>query len=203
MNTVLQYFFFAVFAYLIGSVPVAYLIGQKIRNLDVREVGEGNVGARNVFHTVGHQWGSIVFLGDFGKGILVAAVVSQESKYVLALSGFFLLLGHGFPVWLKFIGGKGLSPVGGFTATLLPMSSMVGIGFSVLVWLSVRKFMPTTVAVIVCAVGLAPFFGYSTPRILISIGLFALVGVKRKIDAPRTKKIERNNEWNRLTGGMI
>ena len=203
MNTVLPYFFFAVFAYLIGSVPVAYLIGQKIRNLDVREVGEGNVGARNVFHTIGHQWGSIVFLGDFGKGILVAAVVSQESKYVLALSGFFLLLGHGFPVWLKFIGGKGLSPVGGFTATLLPMSSMVGIGFSVLVWLSVRKFMPTTVAVIVCAVGLAPFFGYSTPRILIPIGLFALVGVKRKIDEPRTQKIERDNGWNRLTGGMI
>ena len=157
MNTVLPYFFFALFAYLIGSIPVAYLIGQKIRNVDVREVGEGNVGARNVFHTVGHKWGSIVFLGDFGKGILVAAIVSQESKDVIALAGFFLLLGHGFPVWLKFIGGKGLSPVGGFTATLLPMSSIVGIGFSVFIWLSVRKFMPTTVAVIVCAVGLAPF----------------------------------------------
>tara|TARA_B100000902_G_C26977825_1_gene748717 strand:+ start:40 stop:651 length:612 start_codon:yes stop_codon:yes gene_type:complete len=203
MNTVLPYSFFALFAYLVGSIPVAYLIGRKIKNVDVREVGEGNVGARNVFHTVGHEWGSIVFLGDFGKGILVAAVVSQESKYVIALSGFFLLLGHGFPVWLKFIGGKGLSPVGGFTATLLPMSSMVGIGFSFLVWLSIRKFMPTTVAVIVCAVGFAPFFGYSTSRILISIGLFALVGVKRKIDEPRTKKIERNNEWNKLTGGMI
>ena len=203
MNTVLPYFFLALFAYLIGSIPVAYLIGQKIRNVDVREVGEGIVGARNVFHTVGHKWGSIVFLEDIGKGILVAAIVSQESKDVIALAGFFLLLGHGFPVWLKFIGGKGLSPVGGFTATLLPMSSIVGIGFSVFIWLSVRKFMPTTVAVIVCAVGLAPFFGYSTSRILIPIGLFALVGVKRKIDEPRTKKIERNNEWNRLTGGMI
>ncbi|MEG3586024.1 MAG: glycerol-3-phosphate acyltransferase [Actinomycetota bacterium] len=203
MSTVISYCFFALFAYAIGSIPVAYLIGRKVRNIDVRDVGEGNVGARNVFHIVGYEWGSIVFLGDFGKGIIVAATVSQQNKYVIALSGFFLLLGHGFPVWLKFIGGKGLSPVGGFTATLLPISSMVGIGLSALVWLALRKFMPTTVTVIVCAIGLAPFFGYPSSRILIPIGLFALVGLKRKIDEPRTKKIEGSSEWNRLTGGMI
>jgi len=49
MSTVTSYCFFALFAYAIGSIPVAYLIGRKIQNIDVREVGEGNVGARNVF----------------------------------------------------------------------------------------------------------------------------------------------------------
>ncbi|HJM29389.1 MAG: glycerol-3-phosphate acyltransferase [Acidimicrobiales bacterium] len=193
----------ALFSYVIGSIPIAYLVGRKVESVDVREVGEGNVGARNVFHTVGHKWGSLVFLGDFGKGMIVASAVSDQSKYVMGLSGFFLFLGHGFPVWLKFLGGKGLSPVGGFTATLLPLSSLLGIGISALVWLFVRRFMPTTVTVIICAIGLAPFFGYSISRILIPIGLFVMVGAKRKLDEPRTRKIEGRNDWNRLTGGMV
>ena len=203
MSTSLIYVLYALVAYVIGSVPSAYLVGQKVKNIDVREEGEGNVGARNVFHTVGHRWGSTVFLLDFGKGILVASIVSDENNYVIALSGFCLLLGHGFPIWLKFIGGKGLSPVGGFTATLLPLSSILGIGFSGIVWLATRKFMPTTVTVIICAVGFAPFFGYSVSRMLIPISLFALVGVKRKFDEPRTKEIEGSSDWDRLSGGMV
>ena len=57
----------ALFSYVIGSIPIAYLVGRKVESVDVREVGEGNVGARNVFHTVGHKWGSLVFLGEIGR----------------------------------------------------------------------------------------------------------------------------------------
>jgi hypothetical protein len=53
--------------YLIGSIPLAYWIGKFSARVDIRDAGEGNVGARNVFHVVGHRWGIIAFIGDFGK----------------------------------------------------------------------------------------------------------------------------------------
>ena len=200
MNSIAYYLVTGLCAYLVGSIPVAYMIAKIIKSIDVRSVGAGNVGARNVFHTVGHRWGSLVFLFDFAKGAAVAALVSNEGSIRIAFAGFFLLLGHAFPIWLKFIGGKGLSPVGGFTAALLPYSALIAICISGLVWLNTRKFMPTTVTAIILTIALGPIFSYQLERMLIPIGLFILVGVKRKIDEPRTKKIEGSNDWSKLSG---
>ncbi|MEC7292993.1 MAG: glycerol-3-phosphate acyltransferase, partial [Actinomycetota bacterium] len=111
-----------------------------------------------------------------------------------------LLVGHGFPIWLRFIGGKGLSPVGGFTAALLPYSALIAIAVSGLAWLKTRKFMPTTVTVIILTIALAPIFEYQLEKMLIPIGLFILVGLKRKIDEPRTREIEGTNDWPKLSG---
>ena len=69
-------------------------------------------------------------------------IVSNESSVRIAFAGILLLVGHGFPIWLRFIGGKGLSPVGGFTAALLPYSALIAIAVSGLAWLKTRKFMP-------------------------------------------------------------
>ena len=200
MNSFVYYLLLGVSAYLLGSIPVAYIIGRAVKSLDVRSVGEGNVGARNVFHTVGHRWGSLVFLLDFSKGAVIAALVSNQNSARVAFAGFFLLLGHGFPVWLKFIGGKGLSSVGGFTAALLPYSALIAVVVSGLVWLKTRKFMPTTVTVVFLSIAFAPLFGYQLQRILIPVGLFLLVGLKRKVDEPRTKKIEGSSDWHKLSG---
>lgn len=200
MNSIPYYLVTGLCAYLVGSIPVAYMIAKVIKSVDVRSEGEGNVGARNVFHTVGHRWGLLVFLFDFAKGAAIAALVSNEGSIRIAFAGFFLLLGHAFPIWLKFIGGKGLSPVGGFTAALLPYSALIAICISGLVWLKTRKFMPTTVTVIILTIALGPIFNYQLERMLIPIGLFILVGVKRKIDEPRTKKIEGSNDWSKLSG---
>ena len=127
MNSVIYYLPIGVIAYFLGSIPVAYIIAKAVRSIDVRKAGEGNVGARNVFHTVSPQWGSLVFLLDFAKGAVLAVIVSNESPARIAFAGILLLVGHGFPVWLRFIGGKGLSPVGGFTAALLPYLSLIHI----------------------------------------------------------------------------
>ena len=68
---------------------------------------EGNVGARNVFHTVGPGGDSLVFLLDFAKGAVLAVIVANESSVRIAFAGILLLVGRGFPIWLRFIGGKG------------------------------------------------------------------------------------------------
>ena len=200
MNSVIYYLLIGVIAYFLGSIPVAYIVAKAVRNIDVRKAGEGNVGARNVFHTVGPRWGSLVFLLDFAKGAVLAVIVSNESPARIAFAGILLLVGHGFPVWLRFIGGKGLSPVGGFTAALLPYSALIAIAISGLTWLKTRKFMPTTVTVIIFTIALAPIFEYQLEKMLIPIGLFILVGLKRKIDEPRTRVIEGSNDWPELSG---
>ena len=63
-----------------------------------------------------------------------------------------------------------------------------------------RKFMPTTVTVVFLSIAFAPLFGYQLQRILIPVGLFLLVGLKRKVDEPRTRKIEGSSDWRKLSG---
>lgn len=191
----------ALFAYFVGSVPVAYLIARAVGGLDIRLAGEGNVGARNVFHEVGTHWGIITFLGDFAKGSIVAVALADAPRWQLALGGLFVLVGHAFPVWLGFLGGKGLSTVGGFGAVLLPWATLLGAVGAGAVWALTRRFMPTLVTVIVVTLVVAPAVGHAFSRVALVFGLFVLVGVKRALDEPRMRDIEAATGWDRLNGG--
>jgi glycerol-3-phosphate acyltransferase PlsY len=108
----------AVIAYFIGSFPTGYVVGR-IRGVDVRKVGSGNVGATNVTRVLGKQFGYPVFLLDFLKG-LVPVLLAREianrcqlgstaTDLCVALGGIFSVLGHSYPVWLGFKGGKGVA----------------------------------------------------------------------------------------------
>ncbi len=191
----------AAFAYLVGSIPVAFLVARTVGGVDIRDEGEGNVGARNVFHEVGSHWGIITFLGDFAKGALVAVALEGGPRWHLALGGVFVLMGHAFPIWLGYIGGKGLSTVGGFSAVLLPWAGLVGAAGAGLVWVLTRRFLPTTVTAIVLALISEPLVGHSYAHLVVVLGLFVLVGVKRAIDEPRMREVEAATGWDRLEGG--
>jgi acyl phosphate:glycerol-3-phosphate acyltransferase len=128
----------AVGAYLIGSVPSGFLIGR-IRGVDLRQVGSGNIGATNALRVLGKKWGYVVFAADFLKGFLAvtitltAARISGRSDAVLAgiIAGIFVMIGHIFPVWLGFKGGKGIATAGGIMLGSFPiLVFLVGI----LVW---------------------------------------------------------------------
>ncbi|HZB41075.1 MAG TPA: glycerol-3-phosphate acyltransferase, partial [Ilumatobacter sp.] len=99
----------AVLAYLIGSIPSAYIVGRLVAGVDVRVAGEGNVGARNAYHLVGHGWGVAVCLIDAAKGGAVAVALRDRPTWQLMLGGIAVIAGHGFPIWLGFIGGKGVA----------------------------------------------------------------------------------------------
>ena len=105
-------------AYLIGSFPSGYVAGR-MRGLDIRTVGSGNVGATNVTRVLGKQFGYPVFAVDFLKGlvpVLLARVIAQrcqldsiQSDLCAAVAGIFSVIGHSYPVWLGFKGGKGVA----------------------------------------------------------------------------------------------
>jgi glycerol-3-phosphate acyltransferase PlsY len=188
------------FGYLIGSIPVAHLVARQVAEVDVRTAGEGNVGARNVFHVVGPRWGIVTFLGDFAKGAVVAAVFLGSPSWRLAVAGAAVLVGHAFPVWLGFVGGKGLSTVGGFAAVLLPLGATVGGLAAAAVWAGTRRFLPTLVTVIVVAIVVAPLTGTALSTVAVVVVLFCLTGVKRALDEQRMREVEAETGWNRVWG---
>jgi glycerol-3-phosphate acyltransferase PlsY len=191
----------ALVAYLIGSIPAAYLVGRMAGGLDVRVAGEGNAGARNVFHEVGPVWGVVVFGADFGKGLLVALLFRGDPLWQLGIAGVFVILGHGYPIWLRFVGGKGLASAIGFMVGLLPLAALVGTTAAAVTWLVSWRFLPTTVAAIVVTIVSAPLTGAPWAWIGISLGVFLTVALKRLADEARMREIESRTGWDRARGG--
>jgi acyl phosphate:glycerol-3-phosphate acyltransferase len=104
---------FILAAYLLGSIPFGLIAGLQVKGLDIREHGSKNTGATNVFRVVGKKWGIAVLLLDALKGY-VACILPALLGYSLALPfqlllGVSAILGHSFPVWLRFKGGKGVA----------------------------------------------------------------------------------------------
>ena len=106
--------FFLITAYLFGSVPFGFLMGRWVKGIDIREQGSKNTGATNVFRTVGKKWGILVLFLDALKGALACLFPLLFSDVEITalfklLLGAAAILGHTFPVWLGFAGGKGVA----------------------------------------------------------------------------------------------
>jgi len=97
--------------YLLGSIPFGVLIARVVGGADIRRAGSGNIGATNVARVVGAKAGIATLLLDAGKGALAVwiAMRLRPSEAVIAAAGLAAILGHLFPVWLKFRGGKGVA----------------------------------------------------------------------------------------------
>jgi len=126
-------------AYLIGSIPFGYLIGR-MRGVDVRTVGSKNIGATNVYRTVGKKWGFLAFFCDFLKGfaptMLAVSWVAGVSDLAVAV-GLVCVVGHTLTVFMKFRGGKGVATAFGMLMALVPVPALCAFGiFVVTVWLS-------------------------------------------------------------------
>ena len=126
-------------AYLVGSVPFGYLIGRA-RGVDVRTVGSKNIGATNVYRTVGKGWGLLAFLCDFLKGLLpTLAAMHFHGRFAnLAVCvGLACVIGHTLTVFMRFRGGKGVATAFGMFMALVPYPTLAAFAvFVVTVWLS-------------------------------------------------------------------
>lgn len=123
-------------AYLLGSIPFGLIIG-KINGVDIRTQGSCNIGATNVTRVVGKWWGKLCFFCDFAKGLLPVLAVRYFLRKTTGGTGDLLpellpvltalcaVLGHIFPVYLKFKGGKGVSTVAGVVLALHPLSVVI------------------------------------------------------------------------------
>ena len=113
-----------VVAYLVGSVPFALLLARKWGAADLRRIGSGNVGAANALRASGIRAGVLVAILDIGKGAASVALASHFSSAAAApaLAGFSAIVGHIYPVWLRFRGGKGVATACGVFSVLTPFA---------------------------------------------------------------------------------
>ncbi len=135
-----EFFLIPAAAYLIGSIPFGYLIG-KWHGIDVRTVGSGNIGATNVTRTVGRKAGKLCFFLDFVKGalpVILAKYFAPETPELALAAGLTTILGHIFPVYLKFKGGKGVSTAAGVALALAPYPLLTALAVWAAVFLAGR-----------------------------------------------------------------
>jgi glycerol-3-phosphate acyltransferase PlsY len=110
-------------AYLLGSIPFGLLLGKLFGAADVRKAGSGNIGATNVARVAGPLAGILTLLLDAAKGalaVVLAARLSDQSSTWMMIAGLSTLVGHCFPIWLGFHGGKGVATAAGVFLVLCP-----------------------------------------------------------------------------------
>lgn len=118
-----------IFSYLLGSFPTAVVVSRLTRGVDIRDLGDGNMGARNMYRTLGHGAGVAVALADACKGaisVLVARWLGL-TPFWQAGAGVMSVLGHDFPVYVKFRGGQGLATILGTFLALFPSQTALGL----------------------------------------------------------------------------
>jgi glycerol-3-phosphate acyltransferase PlsY len=124
-------------SYFIGSIPTGYLTARLLKGVDIRTIGSGGTGATNVRRVAGKRWAVFVTVLDMLKGVfalLFTAVATGALPWGLALSGFAAVMGHNYPVWLKFKGGKGVATTYGVMFFLWPYESFAVTLLSGAVW---------------------------------------------------------------------
>jgi len=192
MPEVIKFVLLLIGAYLLGSVPSAYLVAKWRRGIDIRQYGSGNVGASNVLATVSKRWAIPVTVFDIGKGALTVGVAQLlglgAAQQITA--GIVTIIGHNWPVFLKFRGGRGIYTSLGVITMLSPKLGLIMLVLSH----TLAPIRQLAVGVFIALVSL-PIFSWFLwqpldieARLPITLGLIALAGVGliRRLTAPKT-----------------
>ncbi len=141
-----------VLSYLAGSIPGSVWVGKLMHGIDVREHGSGNAGATNTFRVLGWKAGVLATIVDVGKGLLAAGVIAnlridelppglgfwEAETVVRLLAGLAAIIGHMYPIYIGFKGGKGVNTAAGVLFALSPLSMVIALSVFALVLFSTR-----------------------------------------------------------------
>ncbi len=204
----LPYLVFIPAAYLLGAVPFGFLIARA-RGIDIRTVGSGNIGATNVLRSVGKSWGILTLILDALKGlipawlfpVLAASVFGdlETSDVMRVVCGCTAVIGHNYPVYLKFKGGKGVATTAGALIGIAPMALLCGIiTFALFFGVSRMVALGSIAAAIVIPVAAWLLYsgqGHLIPIVLTVLGVLAIWRHR-----PNIKRILNGTE-NRIVFG--
>lgn len=163
-------------AYLYGSVPFGFLFAKILRGVDIRQVGSGNIGATNAARVLGFRYFPVVFLLDFTKGFLPALIASRlivegasYQPHPLAVCGALAaILGHVFPVYLKFKGGKAVAAGTGACTILAPWALLIAAGLWAVMF-GIFRYVSLASITAAAALGVSTWIVYPHP---LGSGLF-------------------------------
>ncbi len=135
-----------ILAYLIGSIPTSLIVSRSVFNIDIRDYGSGNAGATNTFRVLGSRWGTFVMIVDVLKGMIAVKLALLLPNYIanevertnfqIGL-GLAAVLGHIFPIWAEFRGGKGVATLFGLIISVSPWTAVSCAGiFAIVLYLT-------------------------------------------------------------------
>ena len=187
-----------ILSYFLGSIPFSYIIAKKVKGVDIRVVGEGNVGGRNVWHVVGKKYGIMAAILDMAKGLLAYWIgcFLGLAPWWIWLCGLFVVLGHDFPIFLRGRGGKGAASAMGFLIGMQPLIIGISAILMGVFYIVLRNFH----IAIGVGMGSIPILwrvvqkkSWEETAILLLFLLF--LGLKRLLDEPHMKKIKQESGW--------
>jgi len=182
--------------YLLGAIPCAYLAGRLVKGVDIRRVGGGNVGTLNTLREIGLVPGLLVLLLDVSKGslsVLIARWLGLEVVWVFA-AGFAAIVGHNWPVFLRFQGGKGAATTLGVLLPLAPIQFAISLGVMlvlIVITSNIRLAVVVGLALLPLIIWLfhgPPMVIYYTIALTLFLILRSLPGVRREMARAGDKK---------------
>jgi len=189
--------FIALFGYLLGSVPTGLILTKLFSKVDPRKIGSKNIGATNIFRTAGRSLGIFTLAGDLLKGAIPVVIAIQwgESNLWIAVSGLSPFLGHIFPIFLGFKGGKGVATALGVYFVLSPIAVLIELlVFAGIVW----KWRFISLGSIACAttipILIAFFRSDSQAYFIISVIMAALILYRHQPNISRLLQ-GTENKW--------
>lgn len=174
-----------ILGYLLGSVPTGYIIAKTLKDVDIRTTGSGNIGATNAGRLLGKKWAILIALFDMLKGGIIVFIASffTNDHMILALTGAMAVIGHDYPVWISFRGGKGVATTYGvfaFYDFFNPYPALVGCA----VWyLALKKTKYVSIASMIGLFASAlvmPVFGMPSQYYIAGLLLSALAVWRHK-----------------------
>lgn len=194
LATFMSEFLLLTLAYLFGSIPTAVWVSKYFFGFDIRDFGSGNSGATNSFRLLGSFWGSVVMVVDTLKGVVAVKLVylipfylNHETQMINLQIGLGLIavLGHIFPLWAEFKGGKGVATVFGMTLGIQPIVALCCVGIFLLV-LYFTRFVSLSSILACIAFPIFILFIFNEPEPLyrifaISVGLLVILTHQKNI----------------------
>ena len=170
-------------AYLLGSIPTDYIAGRLVNSKDIRMLGDGNMGAQNASRQLGAKIGFSVGVIDAAKGALaiIIAQAASLSQLWLFLAGIAAVLGHNWPVFLNFKGGRGESTTIGILLVLVTQPILISGAFAAAALIRTRNVILASAVLFVPLPFISWWLGISGALITYSIGLPCLVGITHYI----------------------
>jgi len=185
-------------AYFLGSIPSAYISGRLRKGIDIRQVGSRNMGAMNVFYSIGFISGLLVLLVDIGKGAAAIALARllEVPVPVEFIAGAVAVIGHSFPVWLKFRGGRGGAPLIGVLVFLMPWGLPIAFGIFLFLLL-ITRFPTLSYSIALISFPFVAWLIYDNGNYVLYSSLMLLIPLIRYI--PRIKEMRsKGGSWKHV-----
>lgn len=175
-------------AYLVGAIPFGLLFGKALGGVDVRAVGSGNIGATNVLRAAGKKAAILTLIADCLKGLfpVLLAATLFSAELITVLSGVAAILGHNFPIYLRFKGGKGVATSFGVVLAVAPGTGLV----CLITWAATAVFWKYSSLSALIAFTLYPFVtiavhGESKPQGFLSLFVFGMIYYRHRENIKR------------------